>query len=426
MELDKALLVGVNVNQKDFDHSMIELASLVEACEMEVVGSVVQNLPHVNIATYMGTGKVEEVRIYLEHTEADVIVFNNELSPSQLRNLGTVFDCKIFDRTALILEIFAQRARTSEARLQVEMAALQYQLPRIRGAGDALSRQGGSTGGAGNRSRGAGEQKLELDRRRIEDRIAKIAKQLQSIAKKRETRRKKRTQAAIPVVALVGYTNAGKSSLMNAMINHYEESHGKLVMAKDMLFATLDTTVRKITTDHDQTFLLADTVGFVSNLPHNLVQAFHSTLEEVREADLLLHVVDCSDPNFAHQRRVTEDTLKQIEADHVPVIYVFNKADLINDSLPGVEIANEIYISALNGDGISELVEMVANEIFSDYIDCCMLIPYREGRLLDYFKSNAHIQEIKYHGDGIAIHMICRPSDYNRYQEYVITESDDD
>lgn len=280
----------------------------------------------VNTATYIGSGKVQEVRDMARALEADIVVFDNGLSPIQLRNLQKELDTPVMDRTTLILEIFSARARTKEAKLQVEVARLQYMLPRLVGLHDALSRQGGTSGSMS--SRGLGEKKLELDRRRLERRLTNMRKELDAISGERQTQRKKRADSGIPRVALVGYTNAGKSTIMNMLLSEYVEDTEKQVFVKDMLFATLDTTVRKIAPPDKNAFLLSDTVGFISNLPHGLVKAFRSTLEEVREADLLLQVIDYSDENYREHMKVTEETLQELGAQSIPVIYVFNKVDL--------------------------------------------------------------------------------------------------
>ena len=297
--MQKAILVGVNLNENlDFDHSMEELENLAEACEIEAAAQVVQNLPMVNNAFYIGTGKVEEVKNLVSMLDADCVIFDNSLTPSQQRNLQNQLEAPVWDRTNLILEIFDRRARTKEARLQVESANLQYLLPRLVGMRDALSRQGGCRSGrqlyagGGLSNKDAGEKKLELDRRRIEKRISELNRELKVMEKDRETQRKRRKESELPSVALVGYTNAGKSTLMNKMLDIWMGDTEKKVLEKDMLFATLDTTVRRISPGDNRDFLLSDTVGFISQLPHTLVKAFRSTLEEACTADLLLQVVD--------------------------------------------------------------------------------------------------------------------------------------
>lgn len=412
----KVLIVGVNINNMDFfEESMEELVSLVDACNMEVCGKIIQNLKAVNKPLYIGSGKVEEVKEKVKECGAEVCIFNNELSPTQLRNLQEDLDMPILDKTALILEIFSTRAKTREAKLQVEVAKLQYMLPRLIGLHESLGRQGG---GSGLSNKGSGEKKLELDRRRIEDKLTELRKELEEVEQERNTQRKKRDESGIPKVALVGYTNAGKSTLMNAMVDMFLKDETKKVMEKDMLFATLETSVRKITLENNKSFLLSDTVGFVSGLPHNLIKAFRSTLEEVRSADLLLNVVDYSDKNYEEHIAVTKETLKGLGADDIPVIYVFNKSDLMLDRLPFID-GNEIYISASKKLGIAELIELISSKIFSDYIDCEMLIPFEKGNIVSYFNTNATIKKTEYEQNGTLLTMNCKISDYNKYLEYV-------
>ncbi|WP_027339371.1 GTPase HflX [Halonatronum saccharophilum] len=412
---NRAILIGVNINnQIDFKESMEELKELVLACELEVAGQLEQNLARINSKYHIGSGKVKEAEELIFDKGADVVVFNNELSPSQLRNLEKVLDCQIIDRTALILEIFARRAKTKEAKLQVELARLQYMLPRLIGGSESLSQQVG--GGA--ITRGAGEKKLELDRRRIQKRISKLKDELKSISKERQNQRKRRIEENLPNVALVGYTNAGKSTLMNTMIELFEETSKNKVLEKDMLFATLKTSVRNITLPDNKSFLLSDTVGFVSDLPHNLIKAFRSTLQEVREADLLLHVIDLSNPNYEQQIEVTKKTLKEIGARDVPMIYVYNKADLTGEDFPLV-IDDRVYISASKRIGIDELIELMGKEIFRDYVQCQMLIPYEEGSLISYFNENANVKEMSHEYNGTLLTLECKESDYKRYQEFV-------
>ena len=308
MEKEKALLVAVNVNnEKYFEESVEELELLVKACDMIPIGTLFQNLDAVNTAYYVGSGKLSEIKQEILARNVDVVIFNSELSPTQLRNLQNKLDIAILDRTALILQIFAIRAKTKEAKLQVEIASLQYMLPRLVGLHTSLGRQGG---GASLSNKGSGEKKLELDRRKIEERITKLNEELKQIEKERNVQRKKRQKSGIPLVSLAGYTNAGKSTLMNALVDMYKKDDAKKVEEKDMLFATLETSVRNITLPDKKSFLLSDTVGFISKLPHNLIKAFRSTLEEIKEADLILQVIDYSDENYKEHIEVTNDTLK--------------------------------------------------------------------------------------------------------------------
>ncbi len=354
---ERALLLGADLHDgEDFERSMQELEELARACGMEPAGRVVQNLQKLHQALYLGKGKLLEIKEYLETEEVDVLIFDRSLTPTQLRNLQDFLDRPILDRTTLILEIFAVRAKTREAKLQVESARLQYVLPRLTGMHRALSRQGG---GSGLANKGAGEKRLELDRRRIEKRMSELRRELEKIEGERATQRKRRQGSRVPRVALVGYTNAGKSTLMNRMLDRYTRDASKKVLEKDMLFATLDTTVRRICTGPGEEFLLSDTVGFIHRLPAGLVKAFRSTLEEAREADLLLHVLDCSDPSFRQQREVTEETLKELGAGDIPVICVCNKADLCMEERLPVIRGDRIYLSAKTGEGIPELVRMI-------------------------------------------------------------------
>ena len=330
-ELERVLLVGVDTGEEqNFDNSMEELKQLAKACFMEPVGTVTQRMEFVHKALYIGTGKVQEVRDAAQALDAQLVLINDTLTPSQIKNLQNELKTPVIDRTTLILNIFEMRARTREARLQVETAKLQYLLPRLVGMHEALTRQGGTSGSMS--SRGAGEKKLELDRRHIEHRISELRKELDAISRERETQRKRRGQSRIPLVALVGYTNAGKSTIMNHMVERFVGDEEKKVLERDMLFATLDTTIRRINTGNNQDFLLTDTVGFIHKLPHGLVKAFHSTLEEIKGADLLLQVVDVSVPGYQEQMETTRETLRELGAGDIPMLIVFNKADRLTNT----------------------------------------------------------------------------------------------
>ncbi len=416
MQKQKALLVGVNINNRSRSTDLLEeLKSLTIACELEVAAVVEQNLKSVNTSYYIGLGKVEEIKLIVDEIKADVIIFNTELSPVQLRNLEEELKQEIIDRIMLILRIFAKRAKTREAKLQVEVARLKYMLPRLVGSNENLSRQGGGTG---LNNKGSGETKLELDRRKIETKISELSKELDTLVEERNIQRSRRSKAGLPTVSLVGYTNAGKSTLMNAMVDRYKKDSSKKVFEKDMLFATLETSVRNITLPNRKAFLLADTVGFISNLPHGLIKAFRSTLEEVRRADLLLHVVDCSDSEYLKQMEVTGNTLEEIGADKIPMLTVFNKADLTERTVPYVR-DEEVYISAKNKLGIEELVQLISKRIFVRYVECDMLIPYDQGRIVAYLNENASVRAIKYVSEGTYLSVECRECDYQRYEEYV-------
>lgn len=424
-EKERAVVVGLCIGQdRQFEHSMEELISLCEACNMEVIAMLTQALPAPHQALYIGTGKVQEVIDTCVTLDADVVVFDNALSPSQVRNLSTEIDKPILDRTALILEIFSDRAKTREAKLQVELARLQYLLPRLAGMGTALSRQGGGSGSRSNK--GAGEKKLELDRRHIEHRITECKRELEVVKKNRITQRKSRKNSAIPQVSLVGYTNAGKSTIMNQLLSFYGNSdiahnEHKLVLQKDMLFATLETTIRKITPPGKSPFYLSDTVGFIDKLPHNLVDAFRSTLEEACEADLLLQVVDVSDPYYKEQMRVTGETLAELGAGHIPQIIVYNKADKVPDihTIPRVG-KHQIHMAARNGSGIPELMEMIMSEIYGNLFCAKVLLPYTEGSLYSLMQKEANIITHEYREDGIYLELEVNPLYEHRLKPFVI------
>ena len=415
----KCLLVGVDTGEEeDFDRSMEELGSLAEACEMQVVGVITQKMEAIHKALYIGTGKVKEVKEFAQAVEAEVICFDNALSPSQIRNLGEELELPVMDRTNLILDIFAVRAQTREAKLQVESARLQYLLPRLVGMRESLGRQGGASGSMSNK--GAGEKKLELDRRKIEHRISELRKELEEVSKERSTQRKRRTGSRIPQVSLVGYTNAGKSTIMNRLVERYGEFPEKKVLEKNMLFATLETAIRLIDTGKNKPFLLADTVGFIHKLPHDLVKAFRSTLEEVAYADLLVQVVDFSDSNYRQQMEVTAETLKGLDAGDIPMIYVYNKADLAEvPDLPKIR-GNQIYMSAVNGVGIEELIEMILDKVYAGHVVCEFLIPYQDGAVTSYLCGNTTVLKQEYREDGVFMQVECYKQDADKYKKYLV------
>ncbi len=438
--MERALLVGVNLNDgEDYLTSLKELGALAEACDMEVTATAEQTLDQVHKAFYIGTGKVEEVKELAIECDVDVIIFDNSLSPMQMRNLQERLEKPILDRSALILDIFARRARSREAKLQVEVARLQYMLPRLVGLHAALSRQGGASGSMSNR--GAGEKKLELDRRVLEKRLSQLRRELKEVGQERETQRKQRMKTGMPRVALVGYTNAGKSTLLNAMLELYGtdevDAEEKKVMEKDMLFATLDTTVRKIAPQDHHAFLLSDTVGFIHKLPHNLVEAFQSTLEEAKEADILLQVVDYSDAHYRDQIAVTNQTLHKLGADGVPMLYVYNKADLVEpEALPGlagtepgkllqslpVAAQDSIYMSAKERVGVEELIGLIETKLSGGYRDCTMLIPYTDGRAVSYLNEHGVVRQTQYLEEGVQLSLQCREEDYQFYRDYLCQE----
>lgn len=436
--MERALLVGINLNNgDDYELSLEELGSLANACDMEVVGVVEQNLAEIHKAFYIGTGKVEEVREEAEAQNVDVVVFDNSLSPMQIRNLQERIGKPILDRSTLILDIFAGRARSGEAKLQVEAARLQYMLPRLVGLHAALSRQGGGSGSMSNK--GAGEKKLELDRRVLEHRLAECRKELKELGAQRLTQRKQRAASGMTRAALVGYTNAGKSTLMNAMLDLYGveeiDVEEKKVMEKDMLFATLDTTVRKIAPEGHHAFLLSDTVGFIHKLPHHLVEAFHSTLEEAKEADILLQVIDYSDSHYKEQIAVTERTLKELGAEGIPMLYLYNKADKVSpEEIPGspgaenggpgkalpVVTQDSIYLSAREKIGMEELICLMEKKLAGGYRECTLLIPYTDGRAVSYLNENAVVGSTEYREDGVLMKVSCKIKDCRYYEKYLV------
>lgn len=417
-EKERALLVGADTGEEeDFEGSMKELGELAKACHMQVVGVTTQKLESVNKAFYIGTGKVEEVKEYAKALEVDLVIFNDSLTPSQLRNLQKEIEKPLIDRTTLILDIFSIRARTREAKLQVEAARLKYLLSRLVGMHDALTRQGGASGSMS--SKGAGEKKLELDRRKIERRLVELNRELEEVSGEREIQSKRRMESRTPKVALVGYTNAGKSTLMNAMIEKYAGAEDKKVLEKDMLFATLDTTVRNINMGNNKEILLSDTVGFIHKLPHGLVKAFRSTLEEVKNADLLLYVVDRSDENYKHQIKVTEETLAEIGAGGIPALYVYNKADLCGiEMIPKRTGNDKIYMSAKSGQGLDELSQMILEKVYADYVKKEFLFPYDKGQAVSYFMEHSQVLEQEYEEGGIRIKVSCHRADAGKYAAY--------
>ena len=411
-ELKRAILVGVNTGtDTDFELSMHELAGLAKACGYVPADTVTQRLAQPENATYIGSGKVQEIREALYTCDAESVLVLNALSPAQLANLTKELSAEVLDQTGLILQIFGERARSAEARMQVEYAKLQYMLPRLVGLRQNLSRQGGTGGSMSNK--GSGEKQIELDRRHIEKRMAELRRGLAAVEGDRETMRRRRRNAGIPLVSLVGYTNAGKSTLMNRMLDTYCPDEEKKVLEQDMLFATLDTTIRKIGLGNGQDFLLSDTVGFIHDLPHDLVKAFRSTLEEARLSDLLLQVVDCSDPHYERQMEVTEQTLREIGAGNIPMIYVMNKADRLAEEETSVSAGilphgtgNRIYLSAKTGAGIAQLTEMITDRIFGKRVSCSFCIPYDDAAAEHRLRQDAEILDAEYREDGI--HLRCR------------------
>lgn len=427
------IIVGVNVkNEVHFNEGMQELIALSDACDIEIVDCLVQNADSINKATYLGKGKLEELGELAKTRGAEVVIFHGELTASQIRNIQEVVDTVVLDRTNLILMIFASRAKTREAKLQVEVVRLQYELPRLIGANENLSRQAGGIGGgtgAGGRNKGAGETKLELDKRRVEEKINAMQRELEELITQRLTQRNKRKKNEVKTVALVGYTNAGKSTVMNYMVQQFIGKEEKEVLEKDMLFATLETSVRNIKLKNRKEFLLSDTVGFVSNLPHKLVKAFRSTLEEVCEADLLVHVVDRSNEDYKSQIEVTNDTLGQIGAGDIPVVYAYNKADLIKEEAlldnhkekSVIESEEDIVlISAKKGDGMKELIELICKRLYPNEVRTKILIPYHQGALMAKINALTNILSSSCEEEGMVYEIECNEQIYQQVETYVV------
>ena len=425
----RAILVGLNVdkNDDDFERSMHELKELTKALDLVVAATVTQSLPSPDRSTYIGSGKVEEIKNSLDVFDANIIIFNDALSPMQVRNLEKILDTEVMDRTGLILQIFAKRARTREARLQVEYAQLQYMLPRLVGMRSSLSRQGGGSGRLSNK--GSGEKQLELDRRRIEQRSAELRRELKAVEKERDTQRGRRLNSDTPKISLVGYTNAGKSTIMNNLLKYYggETSVEKQVLEKNMLFATLDTSVRKISPSGHKPFLLTDTVGFISELPHTLVNAFKSTLEEAKYADLILEIIDFSDPEYRFHMDVTRETLAEIGAGDVPVLYVFNKSDIVQKMQEEASQLvmtvprssdDRVYICAKEKDSLDELISVIEKKLKEGDTLCTLLLPYSEGALLNALNESGNIESTEYLPDGIKLAVHLSSKNVTKYSCY--------
>ena len=409
----RAILVGLQTRE-DITHSMDELEGLAEADGVEVIGRVIQSLERPNTATFIGKGKVEELAEMCANMEADTVIFNDELSGVQLRNLEEAVGVRVIDRNILILDIFADRATSREGKLQVELAQLQYRMPRLTGFGKSLSRLGGGIG-----TRGPGEKKLETDRRHIAGRIDDIKAELKKMNKNRAVQRAGREKSNIPVVALMGYTNSGKSAVMNKLLEMTEREE-KIVMSQDMLFATLDTQHRKISLDPGAEFILIDTVGFVSKLPHSLVEAFKSTLDEVKYADLLVHVVDSAYEERDFQIDVTNNVIEQIGAGGKEKIMAYNKMDIAEERPLDVSGCDAVYISALTGDNMDVLIDTIKAKIFGNRVNAKLLIPYDKGSITSYLLENAEITSTEYTADGTLIEGYFSAEDYGRYEKYGI------
>jgi GTP-binding protein HflX len=419
--LERVLIVGVELSTDtiDIESSMDELQELVKAAGGIVVSRVIQKKEGIHPAHFIGKGKAEEIKHYCDEFDITTVVFNDELSGAQLRNLEKMIDKKIVDRTNLILDIFANRATSSEGKLQVKLAQLKYRLPRLIGFSDYLSRTGGGIG-----TRGPGEQKLETDRRHILREINNIEKQLKEVEQVRSIKRKKREESNLPIVALVGYTNAGKSTLLNKVIEFNDDlSEKKEVYVEDMLFATLDTSLRRSKLPNGQPFLITDTVGFVSKLPTRLIEAFKGTLEEVKYADLLLHVVDSSNQDLDIQIKTTLDILKDLDVLDKPMIFVFNKIDKvdIHDILYDINlVGTKIFVSAKNDINLDKLMVMIEENLPQQYYDVKLNIPYDKQSIMNYIMNNYEVDDLSYVEEGTLIKVVLNQIDYERYKSYII------
>ena len=348
--------------------------------------------------------------------KAKVLVLNDELSPVQIRNLEKLTKLRVVDRTELILEIFANRAKTKQAKLQVQLARLQYELPRLHPSENNLDQQRG--GGFANR--GAGESKLEMNRRTIGGQISAIKKELKAVSNQEEIKASRRNQSRIPKVALVGYTNAGKSTTMNGLLKVFDhENSDKQVFAKNMLFATLDTSVRRIDMKNNFSFILSDTVGFISKLPHNLVESFKATLQEAKDADLLINVVDASDPNMIQMVRTTEQVLGEIGVKDIPMITAYNKADQTDRNYPQIE-GNDILYSAIDEKSIKMLADLIIKRVFAGYDSFNLKMPLAEGKMLAYLHEHAQIQKEEFKDDGVYLTANIAPADQARFKKYLV------
>ena len=409
--IDKAVLVGVNADcfrpeETATEESLEELRQLLETAGGTCVGTVLQNRHTPDPHSLIGEGKAQEVRELVAAMDANMVIFDNELSPSQIKALEELCGAVVLDRSALILDIFAQRARTAEGRLQVELAQYRYLLPRLSGMGKNLSRLGGGIG-----TRGPGETKLETDRRHIRSRIAKLESELEEVRKVRATQRERRIHNSIPVVALVGYTNAGKSTILNRLT-------GADIPANNRLFDTLDTTTRRLEVSDTLEVLLSDTVGFIAKLPHHLVKAFRATLEELEYADLLLHVIDAGDPEREAHIAVVNRLIDQLAKPDTPVIECYNKADTVtSDLLPCRQ--GTVAISAAKGEGMEDLLSLIESTLNRGLYHCVFLLPYSEGGRVEQLHQYGQVLRCDYTGEGIEIEAICREELYGRLRTWV-------
>jgi GTP-binding protein HflX len=415
MEEKSAILVGININENEhtFEKSMEELKDLCVSSGLEEFYEITQNRDKYDAKFLIGKGKLEEIKDFVDNHEIDLVVFNDELSGSQMSNIMEALDIKVVDRPALILDIFAKRAKTRLAKLQIELAQLKYRLPRLKGFGESMSKLGAGIG-----TRGPGEQKLEIDRRRINERITDIKKKLEHMESVRRIQRKKRVESSIPIVSMVGYSNVGKSTLLNNLVKTPVEE--KQVYVDDMLFATLGTNSRLIELDSKKNFILNDTVGFVSKLPHFLIEAFKATLEEITTSDLILHVVDIQSDNLENQIKVTNDILTELNCGEIPKLLVYNKADLVDEI--NENSANEIKISALNRLNLDMLLNKIDEIIYSDMINMTLLFPFDKSDLASYIFDKYEINEKKYTANGLLVNVDLDEEDVNRFEKFRVDD----
>lgn len=420
LRLEKVVLIGVYSQGTviDAENSLRELAALCETAGAQVLEGIIQRLPHPDNSTYLGKGKAQELKDLVAEVRADTVVADTELAPSQRRALEDVVKVKVIDRTAVILDIFSQHAKTREGKAQVELAQLQYLLPRLRGWGESMSRQAGGQVGsasAGMGSRGPGETKIELDRRRINIRMARLRKQIASFGPSRETKRQQRKRTGIPNVAIAGYTNAGKSSLLNRITRAG-------VLVEDSLFATLDATVRKATSPSGRAFTLTDTVGFVRQLPHQLVEAFRSTLEEVGQADIIVHVVDASHPDPGAQLATVREVIADVGAHNVPEIVVFNKADLVDGGvslqLRGLH-SGALFVSAKTGEGIDLLMARIDALLPHPSLPLSLVVPYDRGDIVAHLHDTAIVESTSYSEAGTVMRVLVEHSSAQQFEEFL-------
>ena len=410
--MNKAVLVGADLMQDGMiDYYMEELQNLAEAKDIEVVYTITQAINKITPNFYIGSGKVKEIKTFVTNLDADMVIFNDELSGSQLRNLEEEIDVRVIDRTLLILDIFAERAKSKEAMLQVEIAQLEYMLPRLIGLKGSMNRQQGGIG-----LKGPGEKKLELDRRRILDETTHLKRELKEVVKSRQIQRRNRNKSNVKKVAIVGYTNAGKSTLLNNLVELTSKDLSKQVLEKNMLFATLETATRSITLDDKKDFIITDTVGFVSNLPHKLVESFKSTLEEITEADLLIHVVDSSNPYHEKQIEVTTATLEEIGVHDVETLYVYNKAD-ISEKIPTPSHFPSVIVSLKTEEGTLVVLDKLKDLLFKDYQVVTLLIPYSE--LLSQLNNTCNVITQEYNDEGTNITLQLSPIQIGKYANYI-------